>query len=102
MQERRSISARGTPDAILALAIEHHLAIGRNVPLDQVISWFTSLAPTGVIEFVQKTDPTIERMLAIREDIFDGYSEEQFRATLESCAEILLPAFPSATTSSIS
>ncbi len=88
MQERGSISARGAPNAILALAFEHHLAIGKNIPLDQVVFWLTSLAPTGVIEFVQKTDPTIERMLALREDIFDEYSEEKFRATLESCAEI--------------
>jgi ribosomal protein L11 methylase PrmA len=88
MRERGSIIARGTPDAIFALAFEHHLAIGKNIPLDQVVCWLTSLAPTGVIEFVQKSDPTVQRMLAAREDIFDDYNEENFRASLESCADI--------------
>ncbi len=88
MEERRSVLSRGKPDAILALAFEHHLSIGRNIPLDEVIRWLASMAPTGVIEFVQKTDPTVQRMLALRTDIFDQYSEESFRAGLEASAEI--------------
>ena len=87
--ERRGIDGRGRADGLLALAFEHHLVIGRNVPLDQTIGWLTGLAPQGVIEFVPKDDPTVQRMLALREDIFDGYSVEAFSAALLQHARIV-------------
>jgi hypothetical protein len=73
----------------MALAFEHHLAIGRNVPLDQVVDWITGLAPRGVIEFVQKDDPTVQRMLALREDIFREYTAEAFTALVARRARIV-------------
>lgn len=87
--ERRGIHGRRQADAILALAFEHHLAIGRNVPLDQVVGWLVGLAPCGVVEFVPKDDPTIRRMLALREDIFDGYDEAAFVGALQKQARII-------------
>ncbi len=87
--ERKGLGKRANADAILALAFEHHLAIGRNVPIDRLVDWITGLAPTGVIEFVHKTDPTVQRMLALREDIFDDYGEAQFVSALTSRARIL-------------
>jgi ribosomal protein L11 methylase PrmA len=90
--ERRGIQGRGDADGLLALAFEHHLVIGRNVPLDQTIAWLTGLAPRGVIEFVPKNDPTVQRMLALREDIFDGYCVEAFTAALGATARIVREA----------
>lgn len=87
--ERRALSQRADFDGLIALAFEHHLAIGRNVPLDQLIAWITSMAPRGVIEFVQKDDPTVQRMLALREDIFDDYSQASFTALLSRRARII-------------
>ena len=58
--ERAGFAARARPDALLALAFAHHLAIGRNVPLAQTVAWLTGLAPRGVIEFVPKNDPTVQ------------------------------------------
>lgn len=88
-RERKSIENRDKPDAIIALAFEHHLAIARNVPLPDVVDWLTSLAPHGVIEFVQKSDPTIQRMLALREDIFTDYSEQTFAEALEKVGYVV-------------
>jgi ribosomal protein L11 methylase PrmA len=87
--ERKGLSDRASADAVLALAFEHHLAIGRNVPLDGVLAWLVSLAPRGVIEFVQKGDPTVRRMLALREDVFHDYSEGHFVAALGQRARII-------------
>ncbi|MDX1486520.1 MAG: class I SAM-dependent methyltransferase [Alphaproteobacteria bacterium] len=87
--ERKSFSERcGDADAVIALALEHHLAIGRNIPLPEVVRWITSLAPRGLIEFVNKDDPTIQKMLALREDIFSDYGLENFAAALERHARI--------------
>jgi ribosomal protein L11 methylase PrmA len=88
-QERRSLSQRAAFDALLALAFEHHLAIARNVPLDQLVEWLTKLAPRGVIEFVPKTDPTVQRMLALRDDVFDGYSLSAFTGLLSARSRIV-------------
>jgi ribosomal protein L11 methylase PrmA len=86
--ERAGFGRRAKADAVLALAFEHHLAIGRNVPLDQTVAWLTGVAPSGVIEFVPKTDPTINRMLALREDIFTDYDEAAFTRCLTQAARI--------------
>jgi ribosomal protein L11 methylase PrmA len=87
--ERRGLQRRAGADAVLALAFEHHLAIGRNIPIREVIEWMVGLAPRGVIEFVEKTDPTVQRMLSLRQDIFDDYAEATFSAALSDCARIV-------------
>lgn len=87
--ERAGFGARARPDALLALAFAHHLAIGRNVPLEQTVAWITGLAPCGVIEFVPKADPAVGRMLALREDIFPDYDETAFASCLSSVARIV-------------
>jgi ribosomal protein L11 methylase PrmA len=87
-KERAGLSARNKPDAVLALAIEHHIAIGRNVPLPMLLDWMTGLADRGVVEFVPKDDPTVQRMLSIRQDIFDQYSQAEFESELAKRAAI--------------
>jgi ribosomal protein L11 methylase PrmA len=88
-RERRGLTDRASADAILALALVHHLAIGRNIPLDQVVAWLVGLAPNGIIEFVPKSDPMVQRLLRLREDIFDDYSDEIFSKHLQTRAEVV-------------
>lgn len=87
-EERQGLSNRAKADAVMALAFEHHLAIAHNIPLTEVIGWIVGMAPRGVIEFVPKSDPTVRKMLALREDIFPDYSEENFAAFLGSIARV--------------
>jgi ribosomal protein L11 methylase PrmA len=87
--ERKGLRARASADAILALAFIHHLAIGRNVPLANVIDWLVDLAPSGVIEFVPKDDATVIGMLRLREDIFADYTEEVFLSEIGQRANIM-------------
>jgi hypothetical protein len=72
----------------LALALEHHIAIGRNVPLPMLLDWIIDLADSGVVEFVPKTDPVIQRMLSTRQDIFDQYSQAEFESELTKRAAV--------------
>jgi ribosomal protein L11 methylase PrmA len=88
-RERKGLAGRARPDAIVALAFEHHLAIGRNVPLVDLVGWLTGLADRGVIEFVEKSDPRIQRMLMLREDIFDRYDKPAFESALSAHARIV-------------
>lgn len=88
-RERPGFQERASADALIALAFIHHIAIGRNIPLAQAVSWLIGLAPNGVIEFVPKTDPMVKQLLALREDIFEDYSEETFLSAVEQQAEIV-------------
>tara|TARA_B100000963_G_scaffold361855_1_gene400318 strand:- start:2596 stop:3984 length:1389 start_codon:yes stop_codon:yes gene_type:complete len=87
-KERKGFLERKKFDFILALAFEHHLAIAKNIPLDSVVKWITSLAPKGIIEFVPKSDPTIQSMLKLKGDIFPDYNYQNFEKILLNNAKI--------------
>jgi hypothetical protein len=76
--ERMALVQRGPVDAVMALALVHHLAIGNNVPLPQVAAFFADLGRWVIIEFIPKSDSQVRRMLAAREDIFSEYNIEGF------------------------
>jgi len=88
-EERRSLADRSDADVILALALVHHLAIGRNVPLERIADYFARLAPGLVIEFVPKEDSMTRKLLATREDVFPDYTPDGFRAAFGRVYEIL-------------
>jgi hypothetical protein len=77
--ERHTLAGRGMPDALMALALVHHLAIGNNLALRQIAEFFASLSPWLIIEFVPKNDSQTQRLLAARKDIFDEYTLDGFR-----------------------
>ncbi len=87
--ERMGLSKRAKPDALLALAFIHHIAIGRNVPLDMAVDWLVSLAPAGVIEFPHKEDPMVQLLLSQRPDIFPDYHNDTFANLLSQRAQIV-------------
>ena len=87
-QERFGLKKRASADAVIALALVHHLAISRNIPLDQLLHWLIELAPKGVIEFVPKDDPMTQALLRHREDIFPDYTEDGFVNAIENKAKI--------------
>jgi ribosomal protein L11 methylase PrmA len=87
--ERLGFKARVKADALLALALVHHLAIARNIPLTQAIDWITATATSGVIEFVPKDDPMVRQLLSLRSDIFEDYTREAFEAALSERTRIV-------------
>lgn len=87
-RERKGLRERANADGILALALVHHLSIGRNIPLSEVIAWLVELSPHGVVEFVPKDDPMVVQMLGGREDVFADYCEANFRAAFAPRADI--------------
>ena len=91
--ERESLTARGRPDAVLAIAVVHHIAIARNVPLDEVVVWLTTLAPEGVIGFVPHTDGRAQALFRGRDDIFRTYTFETFVSLLSARARIVRQEF---------
>ena len=62
--ERRALEERGRPDLVLCLALVHHLAIGANVPVTELIGWLADLGGALVIEFPKREDPMVDRLLS--------------------------------------
>jgi len=82
--ERMSLQERGPVDAIIAMALIHHLAIANNVPLPRLAEFIHPLCRFLVIEFVPKNDPQVQLLLASREDIFPDYTVEAFENVFEN------------------
>ena len=87
--ERLGLAERSTADMVLALALIHHLAIAKNVPLDMAVDWLMGLAPAGIIEFPNKDDPMVRELLRARADIFPDYTEEAFLAQVKERGSII-------------
>jgi hypothetical protein len=73
-----SLKERGPADAVLALALVHHLAISNNVPLSRIAGFLSDICHWLIIEYVPKTDSQVQRLLATREDIFPNYTRQAF------------------------
>lgn len=87
--ERQGFRERAKGDAVMGLALIHHLAIAKNLPLPEVIQFLVDMAPQGVIEFVPKSDPMVQRLLQMREDIFDDYDQATFEEILSRHARTM-------------
>jgi ribosomal protein L11 methylase PrmA len=88
-REREGLLARGRPDALLALAVVHHIAIARNVPLDEIVMLLVSLAPEGVVGFVPHTDERARALFKGREEIFRDYTLDNFLSLIARHARIV-------------
>ncbi len=87
-RERLGLMERRNADCVLCLALLHHLVIGRNLPLTEVLSWIVSLAPHGVIEFVPKSDPMAKQLLTWKPTVAPDYDLDTMRGLLGGMARI--------------
>ncbi len=82
-RERLSLVERGPADLALVLALVHHLAISNNVPLSRIAEFCSAICEWLIIEFVPKSDSQVQRLLGMREDIFDDYNQEGFESSFD-------------------
>jgi hypothetical protein len=81
--ERSAFTDRARADAVLALALVHHLAIGRNVPLAEVLDWLVGRGRLLVVEFVDPADPMARRLLDNKPaGLFPDYRADVFERLL--------------------
>ena len=83
-RERMSLEERGPADVVMALALIHHLCIGRNIPLPQLAQWLARLGNSLLVEWVPKSDERTKWLLANRADVFEHYTEADFQAAFEA------------------
>lgn len=88
--ERQTLLNRSNkPDVVMALALIHHLRITYNIPLFKIRDYFSKISPYLIIEYIEKEDSQIQKMLLNREDIFNDYNLENFENIFSEEYEIL-------------
>ncbi len=83
-KERNSFLRRTKTDLALALALVHHLAIGRNIPFEKIFELFAAITNQIIVEFVPKDDPKVQLMLHHKKDIYTNYTEEAFEKEMKN------------------
>jgi len=89
LAERSSLLDRGPADVVFALAVVHHLAIGRNVPLPKIAEMMSKIGKNIIIEFIPKSDSKVKHLLASRKDIFPNYNPESFETAMGSYFKLI-------------
>jgi ribosomal protein L11 methylase PrmA len=80
--ERAPLHERFAPDAVVALAVVHHLALGRNLPLDQVVEEMAALGGDLVVEFPTLDDPMVKSILGRKATHSAGWDAAAFEGLL--------------------
>jgi hypothetical protein len=60
----------------------HHVAIGANVPVRELVAWLAELGGALVVEFPTREDPMVQRLLAPKRE---GLHPEYERGYFERC-----------------
>jgi len=82
-RERASFIERTNVDLALALAVIHHLAIGKNVTFEKIAEFFEKITNVLIVEFIPKRDEKIQHMLSKKKDIYHDYTEQNFVMAFE-------------------
>lgn len=78
-EERAPFTGRTQADIMLALAVIHHLAIGKNIPLHLVAAMFAAQTKKKLfIEFVPLSDEKTKILLSSKDIPFKDYTEDNF------------------------
>jgi hypothetical protein len=88
-RERMTLLDRGPADAVLALALIHHLVFSNHLPLERCAEFFQEAALSLVIEFVPKGDSQAQRLVRMKDGIAHRYTAEAFEEAFRQYFAIL-------------
>ncbi len=77
-KERLALDSRKTPDLVLCLALIHHMRISANIPNIYFLKWLRSLEASVVLEFVDRSDEMVIKLLTNKKEQYNDYNAEQF------------------------
>lgn len=83
-RERQAFDGRAKPGFVLVLALIHHMRISANIPVRLFMEWLRALDAPLVIEFVDRSDEMVKKLLTNRKDVFDDYTLDNFKAVTQS------------------
>lgn len=78
--ERSAFSERINADIVIALALIHHLVIGKQLTLEQVATYLATFSPYLILEFVPAEDEKTQQLLKQQTRSFPDYTQAHFEA----------------------
>lgn len=76
--ERQAFDQRRKPDVIICLALIHHIRISANIPNILFLKWLRSHDADVVLEFVNREDEMVVKLLTNKKEQYVDYNLEQF------------------------
>lgn len=82
--ERKAFDQRGKPELVMCLALIHHTRISANIPNAMFLKWLRSLDSDIIIEFVNRDDDMVVKLLTNKKEKYEDYNIVQFKAEAEA------------------
>lgn len=86
--ERKAFDQRTSPDLVICLALIHHIAISANVPVKSFIGWLRSLEACVILEFVDREDDMVRKLLMNKKERHPDYNLETFDTLVRESFEV--------------
>jgi len=87
-EERSAFDERVKPDVVLVLALVHHIRISSNIPMDLFLDWLRRLECDVVIEFINREDEMVVKLLTNKKVQYKDYNIETFVSQIEQSFNI--------------
>jgi 2-polyprenyl-3-methyl-5-hydroxy-6-metoxy-1,4-benzoquinol methylase len=78
--ERQAFDQRRQPDLVLCLALIHHVRMSANIPNLLFLKWLRSLEAEVILEFVNREDEMVVKLLTNKKEQYEDYNLGQFTA----------------------
>lgn len=82
-RERQAFDQRKKPDLVLCLALIHHIRLSANIPNLLFLKWLRSLEADIILEFVNREDEMVIKLLTNKKEQYADYNLEQFISDVE-------------------
>jgi len=76
--ERQAFDQRRKPDLVFCLALIHHVRMSANIPNAFFLKWLHSLQAGVILEFVNREDEMVMKLLTNKKEQYEDYSLDQF------------------------
>ena len=87
--ERSPLEKRMAPDVVLALAVVHHLSLGRNLPTNTVVEALADLGGDLLVEFPSAEDRMVQSILARKKTHSFDYRQDRFEELLAARMDVV-------------
>jgi SAM-dependent methyltransferase len=87
--ERKAFDKRRRPELVLCLALIHHIRLSENIPCALFLDWLRSLESEIIIEFVDRTDDMVIKLLTNKKEQYEDYSLEIFEGQVRERFEVI-------------
>ena len=87
--ERKAFDHRGRPGLVVCLALIHHIRISSNIPCALFLDWLCTLQSEVIIEFVDRSDEMVIKLLTNKKEQYADYSLEIFESQVRERFEVI-------------